>query len=169
MNFKLDEHVMYSSGGICIYKGTAEKCFDGKTKHEYIVLAPIENERSLYYVPENMAQQKIRKLMTREEIISLIDEIPSIEPCSCGEKNDRKALFSSVLKSDDAERIISLIKSLYLRQQNRSRSGKRLSGSEEAAMKNAEKMIYQEIGLVLGIKQEMVKDYICERIEGAGA
>lgn len=36
-------------------------------------------------------------------------------------------------------------------------------------MKNAEKMIYQEIGLVLGIKQEMVKDYICERIEGAGA
>lgn len=166
MGFELDEYVMYGSCGICLYKGIEERCFDGKAIHEYIILAPLGNERSLYYVPQDMADVKIRKLMSAEKIYSLIDEIPCIEPCSCGDKNERKAFFSSVLKSDDAERIIALIKSLYLKQQDRSRSGKRLSGSEEAAMKSAERMIYQEIGLVLGIEPDKVKDFIAERIEG---
>ncbi len=161
-----NEYVMYQAAGICRFKEIVKRCFDGKTQREYIVLVPEASDKSTYYIPCDMADKKLRKLMTRDEIYALIDSIPDIAPCKCGNRNENKIIFSSIMKSDDCEQIISLIKSLYLKQEGKQSSGGHLSATEENAMKAAENIVYQEFAIVLGISPDSVKDFISERIEG---
>ncbi|WP_124100789.1 CarD family transcriptional regulator [Ruminococcus sp. Marseille-P6503] len=161
-----NEYVMYHAAGLCRFKEIVRRCFDGKTQRDYIVLEPEDSDKSIYYVPCDTADKRLRRLMTKEEIYALIDSIPDIAPCECGDRNENKLIFSSVLKSDDCEKIISLIKSLYLKREDRLSRGGHLTAAEENAMKAAEHTVYQEFAAVLDIAPESVKDFIAERIEG---
>lgn len=160
-----EECVMYSAAGVCRFKEIVKRCFDGKNEREYMVLVPYASDKSTYYVPCDMADKKLRKLMSKEEIYALIDSIPDIEPCLCGDRNENKLIFNTVMKSDNCEKIFSLIKSLYLKQEDKPSSGGHLSATEENAMKAAEHMVYQEFAAVLGIAPENVKEFIAGRIE----
>lgn len=160
-----NEYVVYHAAGICRFKEIVKRSFDGKNQREYIVLVPEASDKSTYYVPCDMADQKLRKLMTKEEIYALIDSIPDIAPCKCGNRSENKLIFNSIIKSDDCRQIISLIKSLHAKQKGKKSSGGHLSASEESAMKAAENMVHREIAIVLGISPDRVVDFISERIE----
>lgn len=165
MDFALNEYVMYGAAGICRFEGVVKRCFDGKTEHEYLTLVPVDIKKSVYYVPKKVMKTKVRKLLTKDEVFSLIDSIPEIEPCFVPERNERKVLFSNVLKSDDIEQIMALLKTLYMNQEKKVKSGKQLSAMEDTAMKTAENIIFQEFALVLDIEPDSVKNFIATRIE----
>lgn len=158
------ELVMYINAGVCRFERVEEKKF-GKEVKKYAVLSPCGESKSVYYIPQEAADQKIRRLMSREKILSLIDSIPEIEPYDLGGKNERRDIFNTVLKSDDSRQLVALLKALHQRQQKRSADRKHLAVSEEAAMQRAEKLLYQEFAAVLGIDSSEVTGYISERLE----
>ncbi len=169
MELHKGEYVMYTAQGICTFQGEEQKSFDGKNFRKYLILVPLKSDKSVYYIPENMADKKLRPLKSREEVCRLVDSIPTMQTCEWGEKNRRREFFGDVLKSDDSRRIISLIKSLYMKQLEMDREGKRLSSGEEDAMRTAESIIYQEFSVVLGIEQSKVREIFSEKIQSAKA
>ncbi len=164
MNFNIGEHVVYYSGEICLVDSIVKRSFDGVNEIEYFKLIPTNTTRSAYYIPCESCDTKVRKLLTKEEIYKLIDEMPSISANWCEDKNTRKNLFHSVLKSDDYHEILSMMHSIYIQRENQREKGKKLLMSDERAMNEAEHLIFQEFAFVLGIEESEVGTFIENRL-----
>lgn len=163
--FKSGEYVIYGSGEICCIEEITERCFDGINKIKYYKIAPKEYRNSAYYVPVANAEKEIRRLLTKEEILEIIDSIPQAEAVWYTDKNERKNHFETILRSDDFSGLIGMIKAIYEERKKRSDDGKKLIASDERAFSAAEHIIHGEFAFVLGIPESEVGSFIRERIE----
>ena len=112
----------------------------------------------------NKCSNKIRKLLTKDEIISLIDSAAkSDDVCWQNNSKERKSLFNSILNSDDCEKMLEMLKTLHFHQEKQKLNGKKLVSSDEIAMKTAENVLFQEFSIVLGIDYDSVEDFIISR------
>ena len=164
MSFKVGENVVYISGEICLIEDIVKRSFDGVNELEYYKLSPINTAKSTYYIPCGNYQTKMRHLLTKDEILELIEEMPHSDADWCEDKKERKTLFQSVLKSDDYHKIIKMMHSLYIHRESQLEQGKKLSVSDERAMNDAEHLVYQEFAFVLGIEEREVEGFIEERL-----
>lgn len=164
MDYGIGDLVVYVPVGVCRVQGVESKCLDGRTRRQYIELVPEAGTRTVCYLPEDMAAQKLRALRSADEVKGIIDKIPGIEPCKAAVRSDRKVMFSDILKSDDALKIISLMKLLLLHRNEREQAGKHLAAGEEAALKTALAIISQEFAIVLGISEDEAEQVITEKL-----
>lgn len=78
----------------------------------------------------------------------------------------RKEKFKEILREGKREELIALIKSVYLHKQQLIEEGKKkLHVADENAMKDAERMLYDEFAYVLKIERSEVLPFIMEQIE----
>lgn len=162
--FNNGEFVVYGSGEICRIEEVVERCFDGVHKNKYYKIVPREYRNSAYYVPVESAEKEIRRTLTKEDILEIIDSIPQAESVWYSDKNERKSYFESVLRSDDFTSLVGMIKSIYEERKKRSGDGKKLIAADERAFSTAEHIIHGEIAFVLGIPESEVVSFIRERI-----
>ncbi len=163
--FKSGEYVVYGAGEICCVEEITERCFDGVNKIKYYKISPKEYRNSAYYVPVDNAAAEIRRVLSKDEILEIIDSIPQAEAVWYSDKNERKSYFESVLRSDDFTRLVGMIKAIYEERQRRSTDGKKLIAADERAFSTAEHIIHGEFAFVLGIPETQVGSFIRERIE----
>lgn len=168
MEFQTDEYVVYKSAGVCLVLGQEMQSPDGTTEIMYYKLKPLADQNSTYYIPVTAAAEKLRRLLTREEVLELIDSMPR----SAGEEDvwtdnrrERREMYSQILKGDDQHALVQMIASLYFRKQSTAGSGKRFSSMDENAMKSAETLMLQEFGVVLDLTPEDVRKLIDERVQ----
>ncbi len=166
MQLQTGNYVIYRSSEICRIDGFETKSFDGVTQREYCVLVPENDQRSKYYVPMDCAEDKLRQLLTKDEIYSLIDGMKCEQPDWGNTETHRKERFNEVLGSGDYRLIISMMHSLYLEKQERLSQGKKLLAADEKAMKAAESLINLEFSFVLGINESEMESFILERLSG---
>ncbi len=164
MELRTGNFVIYRSTEICRIEGFETKSFDNVTSKEYCVLVPADGGSARYYVPKEFAGEKLRRLLTKEEIDCLIDGMKGEQPDWGSTEERRKNVFNEVLGSGDYRRIISMLHSLYLERQERLALGKKLLAADEKAMKSAEALIDREFAFVLGIEQNEVSGYIAQRL-----
>lgn len=162
--FNCGEFVVYGSGEICCVDEVVERCFDGKTKVEYYKIVPREYKKSAYYVPVKTAENEIRRVLTKDEVLSLIDSIPSSDGMWCADKNERKSRFEEVLHSDDTACIMGMLKAIYEERCSRISDGKKLIAADERVFTAAEHIIHGEFAFVLGIGENEVAEFIKNRI-----
>ncbi|MBQ8435986.1 MAG: hypothetical protein IJX24_08290 [Oscillospiraceae bacterium] len=164
MKYNVGDHVVYCSGEICLVDGIVNRCFDGINEIEYYKLIPVNTNKSSYYIPCENCETKVRNLLTKEEIYELIDEMPNMSAQWCEDKNKRKVLFHSVLRSDDYHKLIEMMHSIYVQRESQREKGKKLLAADERAMNDAEHMIHQEFAFVLGISENEVEEFIEKRL-----
>ncbi len=171
MSFETGQLVIYDGKELCRLDGICKRCFDGVNSEEYYRLIPENNGvsgSSCYYVPIDRLEERVRKLLTREEICSAIDESNG-EPILCSDdKNRRKAILNETVKSGDSGLLIRLIRELLNEKKQRSEIGKGLVSSDEKALNAACRVISSEFSVVLGIPCESIGDFIEERLAAKG-
>lgn len=167
--FSVGEYVVYGSGEICRFAEKTSRCFDGVNNREYCKLIPLDAKNSTYYIPSEKMDSSVRKLLTREEIYSMIDSMPNAKNIWSNDKNERKVKFGAILKSDDLSDVIGMMHSIYEERRKRSEDGRSLITSDEKAFAAAENMIHREFAFVLGIKTDDVENFIHDRLTAAQA
>ncbi|MBQ4464694.1 MAG: hypothetical protein II916_01840 [Oscillospiraceae bacterium] len=168
MELKINDMVVYKSAGVCRVIAEEEQSMDGVNYIDYYKLKPLSDENSTYYIPVASADEKLRRLLRKDEVIELIDTMPrSADEAEMWSDNrrERKEMYSQILKGDDYSALVHLISSLYFKKQDQEAQGKRFSSMDENAMKNAENLMLQEFGVVLGMEPEAVRDYIAQRMD----
>lgn len=160
MNLEVGQNVVYGTSGVCRIDGIEVKSFDGIHKNKYCKLIPLGSGNSAYYIPIDTVEQKLRSLLTKEQIYDIIDHIPNEKQEWCNDKNRRKVIFNETIKSEDYGKIISMIMLLYAHK----KIGKRLSPTDEKVMQTAENMVYKEFATVLEIEENEVPNLIKDRI-----
>lgn len=163
--YSINDTVLYGANGVCKISDICSKEFSGVTK-DYYILRPFSNESLTIFVPVNnkLLTDKIRKILSKEEILRLISGI-SAEPISwIDDDAERKERYRKVLISGDRGEILKMIRELYMHKQEQLSKGKKLHISDEQFMKEGERLLYSEFSLVLNIKEDEVPGFITERI-----
>lgn len=169
MDISIGKYVVYRAAEICRVTALEQKNLDGRNTREYWVLSPVGAGRATYYVPADCAQDKLREVLTREQVLELIDGMAGYETPSGGSATDRerKAAQEAVLAEGDHGKVMRMTRALHTEQERRLRSGKKLSAADEKAMKAAEALISREFGFVLGIDESEVAGFIRDRLSRA--
>ena len=136
MQLEKGKCVVYRGAEICRINAIETKCMDGTTEREYLILSPVSDARSTYYVPVENADSRLRELLSRDEVLSLIDSMAGeqAEWCSSESKNDRKARQHEILSGNDYTLLISMAQGLHNEQEKRRSIGKRLLAADEKSI-----------------------------------
>lgn len=164
MSYNIGEYVVYGGTEICLISEIVSRCFDGINQLDYYKLIPESAGNSSYYIPCLRFEEKVRPLLTREEIYGIIDDMPIVEEKWITDKSERRSVFSETLHSDDYRKLLGMMKGLYTEQQKRSSDGKQLMSSDEKTLATAQKLMHREFSFVLGIKEEDVSNFIQNRL-----
>ena len=165
--FSVNDYVVYKGVGVCRIEAVENKTFDGEKYEDYFKLVPLGSGSSSYFVPAGMADKRLRRPMTEDEVNKAIDNSVSGEISLVANTRERKSAIESILREGDCTTIITLIKSIYHHTQSCRDSGKKVLVSDENALRMAENMIYPEFSFVLGIDEHEVAGYIGKRLENA--
>lgn len=163
--FDIGQNVVYAGSEICRIDGKVKKCFDGVKEQVYFRLIPEGSASSSYYIPEDKLDSRVRPLLTGDEILAVIDEMPKAEVKWNDNKTERTAMFGKALRSDDYKQILAVMKALYTERQKRSAQGRKgLMSADEKALTAAEKLMNKEFSCVLGIPESEVPVFIQNRL-----
>lgn len=168
--FQVKDVIVYGSQGVCQITGTEEKRING-SKKLYYVLKPVEDKSATIFVPTDneLARKKMRRLLTKEEIHSLIAAMETEDALWIDNENARKERYREILAGADHRELIRMIKAVYAHKKEREAQGKRLHISDERFFKDAENILYSEFQYVLHITDKAaLLTYIFQYIEQNG-
>lgn len=158
---------MYSVGDYVVYKKDVCNVKKIKKNHlnnkDYYVLIPIDDESLIIDVPTDNRCGYIRDLINKDEIEAIIMSIPKIPVIECDTKNIENE-YKILLSSGKHEDLIKIVKTTYLRNKERVDNNKKTGDKDDMYFKKAEKYLYNEFGLVLGMNFDEVKKYIIDKV-----
>ena len=163
--YLLGDRVLYGIHGICEVRELETKTVDRK-KVEYYVLVPLEQPAARFYVPtqNQAAVSKLRKLMTAEELKSLLETESVREDEWIQDENKRKLYYRSLINSGDRSALLRMIRTLHNHKQRQAAAGRKFHLCDENFLRDAEKLLTAEFSMVLGIAPSEVADYIRENL-----
>ena len=77
----------------------------------------------------------------------------------------RESTYKEYLSNNSCEDCVRIIKTLYLRKQDRLSKGQKIISLDERYLKQAEDFLYGELAVALGIEKQEVQAYITEEFE----
>ena len=158
--FKVDEHIIYNTMGVCkVVDIRKEKDINDK-ETDFYILEPVFGNNLTIKTPINNDKVFMRKIIKRDEVISLIESLPEQETKWISDDRKRSEIFRATLKKGETEGWVKLIKTIYTEKQEKSAIGKKLMKIDEEIMKTAEKNLYEEFAAALNISPEEVISYI---------
>ncbi|MCM1528886.1 MAG: hypothetical protein NC093_02700 [Alistipes sp.] len=159
MDYKNGEYVIYNGVEVCKVGDIVLREFNGE-KTEYMTLYPTDINTTIF-IPAEKSCTMLRHILSREELLKIIDMIPEINEHSCDSNID----FAEAVKSGDHKSILAVMGSIYARGQKRARDGKSLFKTDRRNFDTAKKIIHNEIAYSFGIKPSEAEKFISDRIE----
>ncbi len=160
---KIGENVVYGGNGVMTVVDIREERFGDDLRSYYVLREVGSRSESLTFVPtDNEALvAQMRRLLTKEEVFEVIRGSKDAPDCEWAkDSRSRTECFRRIMESGDRGKIISMIRTIYNAGLRREDEGKKNFLSDENAMHKAEKLIYSEFSLILGIPEAEVPEFI---------
>lgn len=161
--FSVGEYVIYASTGVCKIDDIRKENFGGERK-SYYILKPVYLANSTIYAPVGSSEEKMKNVISKEEVEQLIGTMPEEEIIWIDDDNQRKEKFTDIVRHGDRHELIRLLKSLHHKQKEKLASGRKFHSADERIMKDAEKILFEEFALALKIKPEDVVTFISQSL-----
>ena len=157
---------MYKVGDYIVYLKEVSKIKEIKENFikdvNYYVLEPVSDSSLKLNIP--VSSNSIRNLITIDKVNELIKEIPFIDTIDIDDKNIEFE-YKKLLNTGTPENLIKIIKTTYLRNQDRLNNKKKINDKDRNYFELAEKYLYTEISIVLNKSFEDTKNYIINEVE----
>ncbi len=158
--FELGEKVIYRKE-LCTVKDIKKNHYHGK---DYYVLVS-ENDPSLTIdIPTDNLGGNLRKIVTKEEAEEILSNIVTIEPIEVDERNLGYE-YQSLLSNNNHQDLIRVMKTSYLKNQQKISASKKPSDRDQDYYEKAENYLCNELSLSLNISYEECKNSILSRLE----
>lgn len=155
--FKINDYVVYKKN-VCQISEIKQKYFDDT---DYYILKPVSDTTLTISVPIN--NETIRDVISKKELESIIQNIPNIDIIQTDNKlieNDYKQLMNTGKHED----LIKIIKTTYLRNKERTDNNKKIGDKDDNYFHLAEKYLYTEFMIVLGMSYDETKKYVSDKV-----
>lgn len=164
--FSPGQFVIYGSTGVCKIEDIRKESFAGQSR-SYYILKPAYSNNSTIYAPVGNSESKMKKTISRQEIDSLIELLASCDSNWVEDDNERKEKYTAIVRSGDHNSLVVMLKTLYLKRQEKIRIGRKFHSADEKIMKEGEKILFEEFALALDLAPGDIPDYIKSRVNEA--
>lgn len=163
--YKKNDVVVYGTEGICTITDIAELKFGGE-KSEYYILSPVSKAENTVYVPKNNEKvlNRMRRIISRDEAGHLLDSMPVTPMEWIVNDRERQAAYKDILLCGKPMEVLRMVSSLYTRQREQLSVGKKLHASDERFLRDAERMLFNEIGYAMGLSSSEVLSIVMKKI-----
>ncbi|WP_455720732.1 CarD family transcriptional regulator [Agathobacter sp.] len=159
--FEIGDYVVNATNGICRISEIVELDMSGDKKlKSYFLLRPIEEEHDRVYIPVDNADKRIRKVITEEEAQAVIDRVPQIDGLVITSEKERETKYKEAVRSCEPDTVVSLLKCLHDRNEERTKAGKKSTAVDERYWKMAENNLHAELAFVLKKDKQEIKEII---------
>lgn len=147
--YNVGEILMYGTNGVCEITEITTKLIAG-TKMEYYVLKPKRSDSSTLFVPtaNEKLVSKMRYVISAKEINYTLDNISESNEW-IENKNERIEYCRNIISEGDFKSLVELVRTLRIHEKEQAQKGRHLHMSDERYLKEAERMICDEISYVL--------------------
>lgn len=164
--FEKGGYIVYGTTGVCEIEDITSPEIKGVAGNRlYYVLLPCFQKGNRIFTPVDNEKVPIRAVMTRQEAETLVKEIPQIEELWERDDKQREKQYKEAIRSCDPREWIRIIKTSYLRQEERKAQGKKATTVDERYFHAAEEHLYSELAIALEMPKESVKAYIKSHME----
>lgn len=149
--FHPGELVVYGTTGVCRVEEITRPNLTGADRNrQYYLLKPLFQD-GVIYAPVESAKVPIRPVISAEEAEALIDLIPTVqaEACRAPTLQALAQHYQAAVRSHNCRDLLELMMSIYAKRQQ------------------AERLLYGELSIALGIPFDEVQPYIARRVESA--
>lgn len=158
---------MKEVGDYIVYRKDVCKIIDIKKNHlnnmDYYILIPIDDESLHIDVPVDNQMGYLRDLISKEEVATIIQKIPTINVIESDEKRLENE-YKNLLSEGTHENLIKIIKTTYLRNKDRLDNKKKISDKDNHYFELAEKYLYNEFSVVLNMNYDQTKEYVINQV-----
>lgn len=163
--FKKGEYVIYGNAGVCQIIDISTLNMHGAPKDKlYYILEPVNQNRSKVFSPVDNKKVVIRKLISKQDVETLISDIPNIKGLLVEDEKLREQVYKDCIKSCQCRKLLSLMKTIYQRKEERLNQGKKLSATDEKYFKLAQDNLQTELSISLEIPVNEMERYILDKI-----
>ena len=164
--YAVNDTVLYGADGVCTITAIVEKSLMG-TRRLFYELHPVNRRDTVLFLPTDneKTMAKLRRILTRDEIISAIQSMDEEETIWIEKESTRREEYARIIKSGDHKMVIRLIKTLYEHRESLIDSGHRMHTADENFLKEAESVLYEEFAYVLKIRRDEVLPFIQTELE----
>lgn len=164
--FGKGEYVVVGNKGVCMVEDVTTLNISGVDKErEYYILKPVYMAGSTVYVPVDTAKESMRRVLTKEEAMQLIDAIPEIPLITITNDKLLEQEYRGCMRTNCCEEWIRIIKTIYLRKQKRLEAGRKVTAVDAKYFRIAEDNLYGELAVALDIPRAEVQTYIAGEMD----
>ena len=112
--FEIGDYIIYGNNGVCkVVEIGPIQLTNSKNDKLYYTLEPVYETGSKVYTPVGNKKVLMRRVISKEEAIDLIDSIPNIEFDIDLTAKEREQKIKESLKTIDSEEWIKILKTLH--------------------------------------------------------
>ena len=165
--FSVGEYLVYGQSGVVQLVDIREEQVFGERK-KYFVLRPFDaHEDALTLVPMDNGSltKRMRRVMTESEARDVIKKAHLLPEIPWNEDARARGIqFRKIIDSAPPPQVLRLVMTIKEKLLSEREGGKKCYLADEVLMKKAEKSLYSELSLALGITYDQVEKYIEENI-----
>lgn len=158
--YKINDYVVYRHN-VCKIKDIKKNNLNNKSCY---VMSPIDDNSLTINAPVEDENGLLRNIISKKVAENLINNIINIKPLNNINDKNLDNIYKELLNEGSHESLIKIIKTTYLRNQNRVNNNKKISEKDDVFFKLAEKYLYNELSISLNKSIEDVKKYIEEKV-----
>lgn len=164
--FEKNQYVVCGNNGICQVEDVTTLSMSGANRDRlYYILKPVAMKNSTVYLPVDNTSVRLRRILTREEAMELIDSIPEIPLLRIENEKLREEKYKELMRHYDCKDWICITKTLYLRKKDRLSKKLKTTSTDEKYMGLAENHLFGELALALDISASEVQSFIESRLD----
>ncbi|MGN0408590.1 MAG: CarD family transcriptional regulator [Bacteroides sp.] len=157
--FEKGDMVVCGNNGVCkIEKISKLEGMDNDIV--YYIMRPVYEKSSTVYIPVESHKTPVRKMMNKDEALAFIKEIPEIGTLTLNNEKQREEQYKACMQNAECKGWVTIIKTLYERNNARLTSGKKIISMDERYMRMAKNCLYGELAVSLDIEKDKVESYI---------
>lgn len=163
--YSIGDLIVYGGEGVCRVEDIGVPATGAASSGRvYYTLAPLYRTGKVFAPVDGKVF--MRPVISRDEAMTVIMQIPHTEGEACTERNLRFLTehYQERLSRHDCLETVRLIKSIYRKRCLAEEKGKKLGQIDERFMKRAEDMLYGELAVALDIPRSGVVEFITQTI-----
>lgn len=163
--FEINDYIIYGADSVCKVIANDVDNINRKFRDKkYYQLEPIFENKSTIYTPIDNDKVAMRKIISKEEAVSIINDISTLESYSYDDKT-REEMYKEVMHNHDCRELISMLKTAYHIKKERLSENKNVIAVDKRNTKIIEDWLSEEFSVSIGITRDEAKEMIEKKIK----
>ena len=156
--YKVGDYIVHEKSGVCQIVDIQIMEMQGRgSEKEYYCLAPYKQTNSQIFTPVD-DPRRLRDIVSKQDAEDFLERVDELEIVDEPNERARVEICKQMVATSDLNQIGSVIKTLYIKKNERLAKGKRMMTQDERIMNVAVKKLFDELAFALECDTEAVND-----------